>query len=320
MYYGGADWVYGNTPWNDPIPNQHEYYRLPFTVPMGNCMEFHFAAYIDDGAKFYIDGPDYTPMLFYEHDPSQSIYEHDPIEFVVDIDGVPGADCLQPGDYTIYIDHWDAELDIYGLIFVADCPPCECEPDSCPECENTDQVIYVSSNEANTTWDDDGQTQPVVEVNTPEVYTDLPLNPGCEAQWIWIETNSQGYGWPPGTEELTTTFSIPQGYSVTTACLEISADDRADIKLNDHVVGSHEDLGGTASGCDDVSVISISPSLFTSGTNELQITVEDVYGTYTAGIWCLQVCLVKEDGCCPVTILIALLLSSGLFLVSRKKR
>lgn len=320
MYSGGASWVYGNTDWDDPTHDQHEYYRLQFAVPYnGNCVELHFAAYIDDGAIFYIDGPGYTPTLFYEHDPSESIYEHDPIEFVVDIDGVPGADCLQPGDYTIYIDHWDAEGVIYGLIFVADCHPCECE---CPECENEDRIIYVSSNATNTTWEDNnGQTQPVVEVNTPSGYTDLPLNPGCGAQWIWIGTNQEGYGWPVGTEELTTTFSIPQGYSVTTACLEISADDRADIKLNGQVVGSHEDLGGMESGWDDVSVIFISPSLFNSGTNELQITVEDVYEVYTAGIWCLQVCLVKEDsGPCLGTILIALLLSSGLFLVSRKKK
>ena len=138
MYDMCASWVYGhNNPWNSPHHNEHEYYRLPFTVSSGECVELHFSAYIDDAAKFYIDGPGLNgPTLFYQHDPAVSIYEHDSIKFDVDVDGTPGADCLEPGAYTIYIDHWDTRGVIYGLIFTAECPQCTCEQSETPNPED----------------------------------------------------------------------------------------------------------------------------------------------------------------------------------------
>jgi uncharacterized repeat protein (TIGR01451 family) len=128
MYGNCAHWVYGHENlWTLPNSSEHEYYRLPFTTPNGTCVELHFKAYIDDAATFYIDGPGFTgPTPFYEHDPSVSMYGHDPVKFVVDVDDIPGADCLQPGTYTIYINHWDTIGAIYGLIFTAECVPCSC--------------------------------------------------------------------------------------------------------------------------------------------------------------------------------------------------
>jgi parallel beta-helix repeat protein len=131
MYYEGAHWVYGNVPWYSPVSGGHEYYRIPLTVQGANCVTLHFKAYVDDTATFYITGPGYsTPTSFYTYPAEISMYEHDPREFTIDIDGQPGPDCLQPGDYTIYIDHQDIEEAQYGLIFTAECvscPCCECE-------------------------------------------------------------------------------------------------------------------------------------------------------------------------------------------------
>jgi uncharacterized repeat protein (TIGR01451 family) len=127
MYDDCADWVYGNNDWESPVSNDHEYYSLPFTVPIdGSCVMVRFKAYIDDAAKFYIDGPGFSgPTLFYEHDPADSMYSEYPASFWV---GTDAADlvCLGPGEYTIYIDHWDTGGVIYGLIFTAECKPCEC--------------------------------------------------------------------------------------------------------------------------------------------------------------------------------------------------
>lgn len=128
MYYEGAHWVYGNVDWDDPIAYGHEYYKIPLTVQDGNCVTLHFKAYVDDTAEFYITGPGYsTPTSFFEYSADISMWEHDPQEFTIDIDGQPGPDCLQPGDYTIYIDHWDTKKHIYGLIFTAECVSCPCE-------------------------------------------------------------------------------------------------------------------------------------------------------------------------------------------------
>jgi len=130
MYFEGAHWVYGNVPWDTPIPYGHEYYKIPLTVQDGNCVTLHFKAYVDDTATFYITGPGYsTPTFFYTYPASKSMYEHDPAEFTIDIDGQPGPDCLQPGEYTIYIDHQDIEGVQYGLIFTAECVSCPCEED-----------------------------------------------------------------------------------------------------------------------------------------------------------------------------------------------
>lgn len=127
MYDSCAEWVYGNNDWDSPVSNDHEYYRVPLTVPVnGNCVMVRFQAYIDDGAKFYIDGPGFSgPTVFYEHDPDVSMDNHDPVGFWVDPDS-PVPLCLGPGHYTIYIDHWDTQAVIYGLIFTAECIPCEC--------------------------------------------------------------------------------------------------------------------------------------------------------------------------------------------------
>ena len=137
MYNSCADWVYGNNNWNSPVSHDNEYYRLPFTVPInGNCVWVGFQAYIDDGAKFYIDGSGFNgPTLFYEHDSDDSMDNHDPVEFWVD-PNAPAPICLGPGEYTIYIDHLDTVGVIYGLIFTAECVPCEC-PCQCGDWNDT---------------------------------------------------------------------------------------------------------------------------------------------------------------------------------------
>jgi hypothetical protein len=136
MYDSCANWVCGNVEWKSPNQTTPEYYRLPFTVPInGNCVEVHFQAYIDDSAEFYIDGPGYNgPTLFYTHPSDVSLgKDHDPAAFFIDADGVTGPDCLQPGAYAIYIRHRDAGGRIYGLIFTAECVPCQ--PCTCCECQ-----------------------------------------------------------------------------------------------------------------------------------------------------------------------------------------
>ncbi|MGD2250415.1 MAG: hypothetical protein PVF58_18620, partial [Candidatus Methanofastidiosia archaeon] len=142
MYFEGAHWVYGNVHWKSPESGGHEYYRIPLTVQGGNCVALHFKAYVDDTAKFYITGPGYsTPTLFYTYPASISMDEHDPQEFTID--------CLQPGDYTIYIDHQDIEGQQYGLIFTAECVSCPCPCEPCLYSSNKTMEMLTTPNQ----WD-----------------------------------------------------------------------------------------------------------------------------------------------------------------------
>lgn len=152
MYDDCANWVYGNTDWEHPVNNDHEYYRLPLKVTAeGGCQMLLFQAYVDDGAKFYIDGPGFDgPTLFHEHDPADAMYSDVPDTFWLILGGEKPV-CLSPGDYTIYIDHWDAGGVIYGLIFTAWCFSCEC-----PEGPSIDVEKSVSV-DGGETWADSAE-------------------------------------------------------------------------------------------------------------------------------------------------------------------
>jgi uncharacterized repeat protein (TIGR01451 family) len=184
MYASCADWIYGNNDWNQPVSGDHEYYRLPFTVPIdGNCVMVRFQAYIDDSAKFYIDGPGFSgPTLFYKHDPAVSMWNHDPVGFWID-PGVAVPICLGPGDYTIYIDHVDTAGGIYGLIFTAECVPCEC-PSQC-QCAWSD--VHVSWTDSNPNAIDEwtGSCGDVADVPghiTPLLGTPIDINTSVSCQ------------------------------------------------------------------------------------------------------------------------------------------
>jgi parallel beta-helix repeat protein len=162
MYSEGAHWVYGNVYWDDPIPYGHEYYKIPLTVVHEvqgwNCVTLHFKAYVDDTAKFYITGPGYsTPTLFFTYSDSISMYEHDPQEFTID--------CLQPGDYTIYIDHWDTGGYQYGLIFTAECVSCPC---IIPDIEAADAVQEDREEDADAVQEDSEEDADAVQEDSEE--------------------------------------------------------------------------------------------------------------------------------------------------------
>lgn len=142
--------------------------------------------------------------------------------------------------------------------------------------------------------------QHAVVVNTPSSYAHVPVvpHPDCHARWIWREADSGGYGAPPGTETFATTFDVPPGYVVQEACLEFSADDRATAKINGAPIGTHIGTTGLTGGADErTTILNISSSLFHVGTNELQVEVQDEHDVYSAGIWCLKVCLGKCTAC-----------------------
>ena len=203
MYFECAHWVYGNVYWDTPASGGHEYYRIPLTVQGGNCVTLHFKAYVDDTATFYITGPGYsTPTLFYTYPAEISMYEHDPQEFTIDIDGQPGPDCLQPGYYTIYIDHQDTGGHQYGLIFTAECVSCSCC--ECGEWEDV-TVTWTSPSGTQESWTGScGETFELgsIPLGTPiEINTSItcgPSPPCLEPNYEW-EVTEVGSG-PPFSE------------------------------------------------------------------------------------------------------------------------
>ena len=207
--------------------------------------------------------------------------------------GLPAQFTPQGSGWNSYVVHLNASCDgvecqpctIYMRVHV---PEQECR---CPDCPEGTEVMLVGSNPVTTPG-------AVVVSPVPPGWTDLPLNPGCEAQWVW--DNAGGDPDPSGeSNQFVTEFEIPEGYCVVEACLEISADDGAEVSLNGTPVGTHGDTNdyppNAPSGFDEVSAIVIDPDLFydcDSGVlNQLQVTVTDVHGYYAGGIWCLQLCL-----------------------------
>jgi hypothetical protein len=168
----------------------------------------------------------------------------------------------------------------------------------CPPCgTGTDMIIYVGS-DPNETYIAGTPTKATeVTGGILQDWTTISTAASCKAKWLW--TNASGT--PAYVGESVTFingFTIPAGYTVTSACLEISADDAATVALNHKEIASHSDgngyPSGGPSGWDEVSIVNVPVSSFQTGVNDLRVTVTDVHGINVGGIWCLRVCLSKD--------------------------
>ncbi len=188
--------------------------------------------------------------------------------------------------------------------------------ETCPPCAvGTAMTIYIGSNPSDTYRE--GMSVNATEVISPNLlshWTTIPSAAQCGAKWVWKSDCGIPF-LPPGvgnSETFVNGFTIPAGYDVWSACLEISADDKAEVELNGNYIGIHEDGNGLPSGGpwggpsggDEVSVISVPSSFFHSGinnANELRITVKSGYLTggayYSGAIWCLKICLKMSCSC-----------------------
>jgi len=122
----GAEWVHGNSDWQNPQGVVAEHYRLQFTIPPGQRHNLAFTACVDAGASFWLEAPDGGITEFF----NTTEYSNQPgsysnfYAYYENQQGDPEF-CLPPGDYTLLIDHWDIAGPPYGLIFAATrCPPC----------------------------------------------------------------------------------------------------------------------------------------------------------------------------------------------------
>ena len=124
-----AEYVYGDSPWNNPKQNQKNFYKLDFTIPAGKIYNIAFSACVDDHAEFKLLAPgSTTPTEFFVADGTDiynnfyAYYENDQGEKMF---------CLTPGDYTLFIDHWDTGGVRYGLMFAAtkcsECADLKCD-------------------------------------------------------------------------------------------------------------------------------------------------------------------------------------------------
>ena len=205
-----------------------------------------------------------------------------PIEFVPPM----------PGDYTVEI---KPLCDGEGC-----CDPCYVRIHvlGCEDCGGASEVLYFGTG-TNVTWTAaDGTVRNALAVTSPSPYWPIdPLSVDCAANWIWINPLGRG---SKETTEFTTALEIPDGYCVCSACLEIAADDEAQVWLNGEFVGAHADGNqwppDTPSGFDEVSVFEIEPEWFSCDGNELIVAVTDEHGTKAGAIWCLQVCI-QECAC-----------------------
>ena len=162
----------------------------------------------------------------------------------------------------------------------------------CRDCQPGTTKILVGSN-PNQTYVDSTSTKAIPVTGTILTYwTGISNYASCKAAWVWTDDDGSVPGLPH--ETFINHFSIPAGYSVSTACIEINADDKATVYLNGQQVGIHMGNGGTQPG-----IMQVPPSMFHSGANELAVTVQNLQGQYAGGIWCMQVCLKKmeQTGC-----------------------
>jgi len=175
---------------------------------------------------------------------------------------------------------------------------------TCSPCPGgTAMTLYVGS-DPNQTYIAGTSTKATEVTNNYilQYWTSISSAPQCNAKWVW--KNASGTPAFEGeTAIFINSFSIPSGYTVSKACLEISADDEATIELNEKNIGSHGDdnnqPSGGPSGWDEVSAIDVPVALFHSGVNVLTVTVTDVHGINAGAIWCLKICLVEDSLGCP---------------------
>ncbi len=108
---------------------------------------------------------------------------------------------------------------------------------------------------------------------------------------VWVSNHSNGFYGTGSTEETYfTVFNIPEGKEVCNACMEISADDSAEIYLNGHFIGS---FGPTWT---HMAVFrNISCSYFHAGENVIKVRVISPIQYYIGAIYRLNYCL-KDTG------------------------
>jgi len=102
----------------------------------------NFYAFIDDKATFYLGSVDSDPIYSTASNTDFPLHKPcEPIKF--------DTDCLVPGGYTLYIKHEDTQGVHYGLIFGAECIPCDCPCEDAVNCpvSGADGMLMLSENE-----------------------------------------------------------------------------------------------------------------------------------------------------------------------------
>jgi len=174
-------------------------------------------------------------------------------------------------------------------------------PEECPPCPDGTTAYYVGSDPATTYVVGSPGTTATEVTGSPPIglWAELPSAGACGAKWVWlIDSGGSGVGM---SASFSNEFTLPDLCDVVSACLEISADDKATVTLNGHLVGTHDDTAGSptpGTGWDEISAFDVDPSFFISGTNSLQVDVQDTGGTYAGATWCLKICCAAAASCC----------------------
>lgn len=220
----GAEWVYGNSVWNNPgsWPTSHpyEYYRLNFTIPDGECYNVAFTASVDDAARFRLEPPIGLGVIteFFTANVVGN-YLNFPAYYEQTNGGMEC--CLQPGNYTLYIDNWDTGSVRYGLIFAAKCNECNCTSCNCSGELGDMNVSWMDPSGNPQSWigQCNGHVPGTVSI-LPETFITVDSDIICDPASIppvysWEVTGSPAY--PPSDYSHPATFEPLQtgSYKVT---------------------------------------------------------------------------------------------------------
>ncbi len=187
------------------------------------------------------------------------------------------------------------------------------EVESCTACPATENITYYIGSDPSSTYLTGTKTlatqvdESLWSYGSPfAVWSTLGMGNACGSKWVSVASD----GVFDGVRSFTDLFDLPAGMTVVAACIEISADDWAIVKVNGYQVGVHQDLNGTYSGSDEVSAFDVPPAYFQSGVNELVVIVTNE-PSYGGAVWCMQVCCEQDIVPCGSWNRPAVSLSSG---------
>ncbi len=110
--------------------------------------------------------------------------------------------------------------------------------------------------------------------------------PPCNSDWIWEDsTANPSYSPVSFCEYINITCS-----SIEKAEILYTADDWIKVWINNVLIIDEGGLAATDHYWKEIHIMDITNNLFGNGIpNELKVTIEDKYGDYAGGIWCIKV-------------------------------
>jgi hypothetical protein len=297
MYERGACWVStDSTFWYQAFGNVRRNFKHDFNIAPGviaTNVELYILA--DDSVHIFLDPPT-TPI-----NRSSPGYIQTVVGFCPDSLTSMSLPNLTSGTHSLHFILVNRAPNYYGFIYGLDYIETSEEVVNCPSCPCDYRKLTIFS-DGNTFIDNnnDGDQDPgepnanIVNLtghpwNSPSASW-INLITDCSSSWISNFVNGSNPTIPPPPPvrcNYVRNFNINENQNICSACIEISADDSAQVYINGTLVGSHSFPPGYSGS----SIIEIPNDLFRVGNNVLRIEVTNVVPRYTGLIYCMQLCI-----------------------------